>query len=44
MKWEWAVGEVILLILAFYELWSLRKYKRTDIKSDSADRPKDPQP
>lgn len=28
MKWEWAVGEVILLVLAFYELWSLRKYDR----------------
>ncbi len=30
LKFEWAFG-VILLVLAFYELWSLRKYdKRKD--------------
>jgi hypothetical protein len=34
MKWEWAVGEVVLLALAFYELWSLRKYDKPDPKKD----------
>jgi hypothetical protein len=34
MKWEWAVGEVVLLALAFYELWSLRKYDKPDAKKD----------
>jgi hypothetical protein len=32
MNWEWAFGDFILLALAFYELWSLRKYKREDAK------------
>ncbi len=44
MNLEWAIGEVLLLIFAFYELWSLRKYKRLDSKDDRNDRPKDPQP
>jgi hypothetical protein len=43
MKWEWAVGEVILLVLAAYELWSLRKYDRQDGKVRRATRPEPPQ-
>ncbi len=34
MKWEWGFGEVILIALALYELWSLRKYKSEDTKAD----------
>jgi hypothetical protein len=34
MKWEWAVGEVILIVLCVYELWSLRKYDRKDVKAE----------
>jgi hypothetical protein len=41
MKWEWAFGEVILIVLALYELWSLRKYKADDAKADRNARPKD---
>jgi hypothetical protein len=32
MKWEWAIGEVALLIFAVYELWSLRKYDKPKVK------------
>jgi hypothetical protein len=38
MKWEWAIGEVALLIFAFYELWSLRKYDRRDTKKNPTDK------
>jgi hypothetical protein len=41
MKWEWGFGEVILIVLALYELWSLRKYKAEDTKADRTARPKD---
>ena len=41
MKWEWGFGEVILIVLALYELWSLRKYKVEDAKADPTARPKD---
>ena len=34
MKWEWGFGEVILIALALWELWSLRKYKAEDTKAD----------
>jgi hypothetical protein len=34
MKWEWAIGEVILLVLCAYELWSLRKYDRKDVEAE----------
>ena len=41
MKLEWAFGEVILLVLCAYELWSLRKYDRKDVKTDTTP-PKSP--
>jgi hypothetical protein len=42
MKWEWAVGEVILLVLALYELWSLRRYDKANPEAEQTDRPKEP--
>jgi hypothetical protein len=41
MKWEWAIGEIILLLFCFYELWSLRKYDRANRGKDRGDRPLD---
>jgi hypothetical protein len=38
MKWEWAIGEVILLGVCAYELWSLRKYDRKDVKAERTPR------
>jgi hypothetical protein len=42
MKWEWSIGEVILIAFALYELWSLRKYKDQDAKVEPTERPKTP--
>jgi hypothetical protein len=44
MKWEWSIGEVILIALALYELWSLRKYKKEDAKAERIVPPKDGAP
>jgi hypothetical protein len=42
MKWEWSFGELILIALGLYELWSLRKYDRRKAKSYRPPPPKDP--
>jgi hypothetical protein len=41
VKWEWAIGEIILLLFCFYELWSLRRYNRANRRTDRGDRPFD---
>ncbi len=41
MRWEWAIGEVVLLAFAFYELWSLRRDDKRKAKADRSDAAKD---
>lgn len=36
-QWEWAIGEVVLLTLLFWELWRLRRTQRRD-REDAAKR------
>jgi hypothetical protein len=42
MKWEWGFGEVLLIVFALYELWSLRKYKKQDAEAKQKEATKDP--